>query len=33
MSNMTFLMLAATFLPLLGALVLMALPKENRRAQ
>ena len=32
MSTMTFLMLAATFLPLLGALGLLAAPKENRRA-
>ncbi|MBK8727288.1 MAG: NADH-quinone oxidoreductase subunit M [Holophagaceae bacterium] len=32
MSTMTFLMLAATFLPLLGALGLLAVPKENRRA-
>jgi NADH-quinone oxidoreductase subunit M len=32
MSNMTLLMLAATFLPLLGALAMLAVPKENRRA-
>jgi NADH-quinone oxidoreductase subunit M len=29
---MTLLMLAATFLPLLGALAMLAVPKENRRA-
>ncbi len=32
MSTMTFLMLAATFLPLLGALAMIGAPKENRRA-
>ncbi len=32
MSTMTLLMLAATFLPLAGALALLAVPKENRRA-